>query len=197
MKKFIMTLVAAVAMTVSANAQVYLGGSLGIGGSKVNGGDNVTTYQVLPEIGYKFDKDWAIGTVVGFGKATPGELVTNSTLDTENSSRNYVTVQPYVRYTFVHSKYVNVFVDGGFGYTHLNHAGTGVSDQPQVSYNAWTVGLRPGIEVNLNKKVSFVAHIGFAGYNTIKGDYDGAKSSDAWGVKLDGNNVTFGVYYNF
>ena len=50
--------------------------------------------------------------------------------------------------------------------------------------------------LNLNKKVSFIAHVGFAGWKSVK--YDGAsKDSHAWGVDLDGNNVTFGVNYNF
>jgi hypothetical protein len=56
--------------------------------------------------------------------------------------------------------------------------------------------LKPGIAVNLNKKVSFVAHVGFAGWKSEK--YDGAsKDSHVWGVNLNGNNINFGVYYNF
>ena len=73
----------------------------------------------------------------------------------------------------------------------MNHAHVG-----GASADAWSVGLKPGISVNLNKKVSFVAHVGFAGWKSVK--YDGeSKDSHAWGVDLDGNNVTFGVYYNF
>ena len=184
MKKFMMTL-AAVFVAVVASAQVYVGGSLGIASSKIGDGDNVTTYKVLPEVGYSFNKDWAVGTVIGWGKGTPVNI--------EDESRNYFTVQPYARYTFVHSKYVNVFVDGGFGYTHYNHAHRIAS----ASVNSWEVGLKPGIAVNLNEKLSFVAHVGFAGWKSSKADFDGAKSSDAWGVDVDGNNVTFGVYYNF
>ena len=67
MKKILMTMVAAV-IAVSASAQVYVGGTLGIGVSKVKGGDEVTTYRVLPEVGYSFNDDWAIGTVLGWGK---------------------------------------------------------------------------------------------------------------------------------
>ena len=58
-------------VAVAANAQVYVGGSVGIASSKQNGGKNVTTYQVLPEIGYNINKDVAIGTVVGWGKGNP------------------------------------------------------------------------------------------------------------------------------
>src|SRR3712207_4356774 len=105
MKKFFMTLVAAVMIAASADAQVYLGGSFGVGSTKIGDGDNVTTYQVLPEVGYNINNDWAVGTVLGFGKGKPTEI--------QGESSNYFKVEPYVRYTFVHSKYVNVFSDLG------------------------------------------------------------------------------------
>lgn len=182
MKKILMTLAVAF-VAVAANAQVYVGGSVGIASSKQNGGKNVTTYQVLPEIGYNINKDVALGTVVGWGKGNPVNI--------QNESRNYFTIQPYARFNVVRTKYVDAFIDGGFGYTHYNHA---YAATPSI--NEWSVGLKPGIAVNLNKKVSLVAHVGFAGWKSAK--YDGAsKDSHVWGVSLDGNNVNFGVYYNF
>ena len=188
MKKILMTLAVAF-VAVAANAQVYVGGNVGIASSKNGDADAVTTYKVLPEIGYNLDQNWAIGTTVGFGKGTPVNI--EKKLE-DGMLQNYFTVEPYVRYTFVRSKYINAFVDGGFGYAHFNHA-----HGAAASVNAWSVGVKPGISVNLSPKVSFVAHVGFAGWKSAKADVDGAKSSDAWGVDLDGNNVTFGVYYNF
>ena len=96
MKKVLMTLAVAF-VAVAANAQVYVGGNVGIASSKIGNGDNVTTYKVLPEVGYNINKDWAVGTTLGWGKGTPVNI--------EGESRNYFTVQPYARYTFVHSKY--------------------------------------------------------------------------------------------
>ena len=184
MKKVLMTLAVAF-VAVAANAQVYVGGNVGIASSKSGNGDNVTTYKVLPEVGYNINKDWAVGTTLGWGKGTPVNI--------EGESRNYFTVQPYARYTFVHSKYVNVFVDGGFGYTHYNHAHH-VLGTPSV--NEWSVGLKPGVAVNLNQKLSFVAHVGFAGWKSVK-QKGSSVDAHTWGASLDGNNITFGVYYNF
>lgn len=170
-------------VAIAASAQVYVGGSVGIASSKERGGDNVTTYQVLPEIGYNINKDVAIGTIVGWGKGNPVNI--------EGETRNYFTVAPYARFNVVRTKYVDAFIDGGFGYTHYNHA-----HAVTTSVDEWSVGLKPGIAVNLNKKVSFVAHVGFAGWKSEK--YDGAsKDSHVWGVNLNGNNINFGVYYNF
>ena len=171
-----MTLVAAV-IAVSASAQVYIGGNAGIASTKIGDQDSKTTYKVLPEIGYKINQDWAIGTVIGWGKGDPVTI--------EDADKCVGTFE-VVRYTAVRTKMVDFFIDGGFSYKHYNDLA-----------NEWTVGLKPGVALNLNKTVSIVAHAGFVGYKTIKGTHDGAKSSNAWGVDLDGNNLSLGVLLNF
>lgn len=186
MKKIFMTLAAAV-VAVSASAQVYLGGNFGVSSQKVNDNDSKTAYAVLPEIGYNLNNDWAIGTTVGFGKGNPMSIIESNSV----GLRNYFTVQPYARYTFVHSKYVNVFADLGFGYTHYNHA-----DAATTSINAWQVGLKPGVEVNLNERLSFVAHVGMLGWQQAKYKDSDSKVQE-WGADFNGNNLTFGLYYNF
>ncbi len=179
MKKLFMTLAAAV-IAVSASAQVYLGGNVGIASTKIAGQDSKTTYKVLPEIGYKFNQDWAIGTVIGWGKGTP------VTIEDADQAVGTFEVAPYVRYTALHTKVVDLFIDGGASYKHYN--GTG---------NEWSVGLKPGVAFNVNKNVSIVAHAGFVGYKSYKPSYDNAKSSNAWGIDLDGNNLSLGLYWNF
>lgn len=177
MKKIFMTL-AAVVMAVSASAQVYVGGNVGIANTKIGDGDNKTTYKFVPEIGYQFDNDWAAGVAFGWSKGTP------VTIEDADAQTKTFEVNPYVRYTFVHAKAINVFMDGGVDYKHYN----GVGDQ-------YAIGLKPGVSVNVNK-FSFVAHVGFLGYKNFDPKGDG-KSSNAWGLDLDGNNISFGVYYNF
>ena len=120
-----------------------------------------------------------IGTVVGWGKGNPVNI------ESENSVNNYFKLEPYVRYTFARSKYVNGFIDGGFAYQHYR-GGT----------NAWSVGLKPGVAVNVSPKVSLVAHVGFAGWKSVK-QKGSSVDAHTWGASLDGNNITFGVYYNF
>ncbi len=185
MKKILLSFAVA-CVSLAASAQGYVGGSVGIASSKTDGADAVTTYQFLPEIGVNLDQNWSIGTVVGWGKGNPVQY--------EGESRNYFKLAPYARYTFVRSKYVNAFVDGGFGYTHYNHAHQGPH---AASINEWEAGLRPGLAVNLSPKVSFVTHIGFVGWKSVKADVSGAKANNVWGASLNGNDITFGVYYNF
>ncbi len=176
MKKILLSFAVA-CVSLAASAQGYVGGSFGIASSKILNNDDVTTYQFLPEVGVNLNENWAIGTVVGWGKDTP--------VNAESDAVNYFKLEPYARYTFVRSKYVNAFIDGGFGYQHY-----------RGGVNAWSVGLKPGLAVNLSPKVSFVTHVGFAGWKSVKAKGDD-KDSHVFGANLDGNNITFGVYYNF
>ena len=178
MKKIVMTFVAAV-MAVSASAQVYVGGNVGIASVDPAGGESETVFTVLPEVGYSFNSDWAAGVVFGWSKGSLQE----PELSFDTSLTRTFSVNPYVRYTALKGKHVNLFVDGSFGYCHYN----GIGD-------AWSIGLKPGVAVNLDK-FSFVAHVGFVGYENFKPKYSDASS--VWGVDFDSNNVSLGVYYNF
>lgn len=182
MKRIYMTLVVAL-FALCANAQFYAGGNIGIASIDNGGDDDETVYSLLPEIGYKLNNDWAIGVEFGWSKGSlqmyNGEIGTSTNLTTHTFEIN-----PYARYTFLHSKLVNVFCDGGFGYKHYN----GSADQ-------WSVGLKPGIELKLDK-FSLVAHVGFIGYEQLKYKNHGPKTT-AWGIDFDSNNISLGVYYNF
>ena len=65
MKKVMMTLVAAM-ITVAASAQVYVGGSLGIGSVKLGANDAKTSFKIVPEIGYNIKDACAVGWAVGY-----------------------------------------------------------------------------------------------------------------------------------
>ena len=90
------------------------GGSVGIASSKIGGGEQRNNLSSSSRNWYNINKDVALGTVVGWGKGNPVNI--------EGESRNYFTIQPYARFNVVRTKYVDAFIDGGFGYTHYNHA---------------------------------------------------------------------------
>ncbi|MBO4314622.1 MAG: porin family protein [Prevotella sp.] len=182
MKKVMMTLIAAV-MTMAASAQVYVGGSVGIASVKNGNADAETTYKFVPEIGYSFSDELALGVALGYQKGAC-DLI-NGGIGTDVDTELF-SVNPYLRYTFLNTKYVNAFVDGGLGYGSAKDLGT-----------LFQVGLKPGVAINFNDKFSFVAHFGFIGYNSFNPKADGIDTSNAVGVDLDGNNITFGLYYNF
>ncbi len=61
MKKIVLAL-ALVGGTLASNAQVYLGGKLGLWGTK----DVKTEVTLAPEIGYKLSNNTAIGTSISY-----------------------------------------------------------------------------------------------------------------------------------
>ena len=77
MKKIFMTLVAAV-MAISMNAQVYVGGGVGVASESGDGIEDVTTYKFVPEVGYVFNQDWAAGVAFGWEGSNEGGAKTFS-----------------------------------------------------------------------------------------------------------------------
>ena len=173
MKKIFMTLAAAV-MAVTMNAQVYVGGGVGVANTD-NGTNDYTTFKFVPEVGYVFNEDWAAGIAFGWQGANKG------------NAKEW-TINPYVRYTLFNGKIVDAFLDGSIGYGHLYNAGY---DTDELS-----IGIKPGVAVKLNNRLSLVTHIGFVGYAHEKDNNTDTKV-DNWGLSLDGNNIVFGLYYNF
>lgn len=183
MKKIMMTMAAAM-VAVAMNAQVYVGGSLGFA-SYDNGNKTQTAFKFLPEIGYNFDENMAVGITLGY---TQGSTDAAWLLNDPSEDVKTFSVAPYLRYTFAKTGKVSFFADGRFEYAHIDNDG--------AKANAFGVGIVPGISVALTDNLSFVSHIGFLGYQQAKADVDGAKAVSTFGLDID-NGLSFGLYYNF
>jgi len=175
MKKIMMTL-AAVCVAATMNAQLYIGGGVGYSNTKY-GDSKQNTFELLPEIGYNLSEDWAVGAQVGYSYSKNDGVKTNG-----------FQFSPYLRRNLVKWEKVNLFCDLGLGYAYQK---TG-----DVKVNAFSVGLYPGVSVNLNDKISFVTKIGALAYTTAK--QKGASDSvNNFAIGLDGADLSFGIYYNF
>lgn len=177
MKKILLTLAVAVS-SIAASAQVYVGGEVGFWRDY---DQNKTTFNLQPEVGYTLDEDWALGIALGYGYTY-----------NDGAKTNAFTVAPYARYTFAKLGPVNLFLDGGFGFATYKVKGADDSN------TGWEIGIKPGVSVNLTDKLSFVAHCGFLGYRDSDDDHPYKYfGNDGLGFDLSGNNLTFGLYYNF
>lgn len=180
MKK-LFSLIAVAFVAMSVNAQVYVGGSLGIDAwsSQKNAGDrSETTFIILPEVGYNLNDEWAVGTVIGY--------VSDKWNHINGISESAFTFNPYARYTYLKAGKVSLFVDGGVDFTTASKA----------DWNELAIGLKPGLAVSLSDNISFVSHLGFIGYDVLNPDGDDNNISK-FGLDLSGNNLTFGLYFNF
>ena len=127
MKRILLTLLLG-AIALTANAQVYLGGSISFLGAKEN-----SAFAFSPEIGYQFHGDMAIGTTMSVGLS---------------GGITQLSISPYFRYYFLNLGPARMFADAMFEFDYLKY-----QDQ---SGTTWGVGLCPGIAFPLSDHFSIV-----------------------------------------
>ena len=184
MKKIILTALVAVA-SLSANAQVWLGGSLGFNYTKqsIKGGSDasMTTFTISPEVGYSLSDKWDIALQIG------DEYQSVKVGNGKAESMNAFVVAPYARYTFYKTGKVGFFVDGGFSIKTGDFSEEGIDFEDETM---WGIGIRPGVKFAASDKVTFVASFGGLGYRSA-GDFS------QLGFNVNGNALQFGCYYSF
>lgn len=173
-----MMIAALMVMTVAASAQVYVGGTLGLATSNTKVGDadgvNTTAFAITPEIGYNLSNDFAIGLGLGF--------MTSKVED--NDAINAFSLSPYVRYTFAElSDNVKLFADAAFEYDFYN------KDYSDV----WSIGVLPGILVNLSSNVQLVGRIKLFSYSSTTDD----PKTKVTSFGFNPTDMQLGIQYNF
>jgi len=172
MKKVLLLFVCVFVMA-SAEAQVYIGGGVSAWIEDRNGTET-TTLEFLPEIGFFVGKRWAIGGVLGYSQ----KLVDGTkTFDSYEFA-------PYARFTFYSNELVRLFIDGTFS---VYSSETGSSNRVET----YSLGLKPGLALDLSEKISLFAKFGFFGFRQYDDNHTGL------GFNLNGNNLSLGMYYTF
>lgn len=169
--------VAVLLATLSVKAQdIYLGGSVNVWR---NSSANSTAFKIAPEIGYNFNESWAIGAELAYAHDYVAKISTNA-----------FSFAPYIRWSFYENDAVRLFLDGT--------ASIGISKAKDAdSFKQGQIGLRPGIAVKLNDNFAFIAKCGFLGYQRNIDEVDGRITRDAFGLKLNSENLSLGFHYNF
>lgn len=202
MKKIILAAIVAVS-AMTANAQTWVGGSLGFNSTTntVKVGDastdeTSTNFEIAPEIGYNLDENWAIAVKVAYSHSA------EKALDFDGykmkGRANSFSINPYVRYTFLKAGNFSAFVDGGIAVstTHYNGSSDVISNPL-----AFGVGINPGLAYAVSNKVTLVAHVGDLSFvtSTIKtknATPEVKHTTNAFNLGLT-NAISFGAYYNF
>ena len=135
MKKFILTLVVACAMAVSANAQFYGSGSVGFDLSSSNGVSS-SAWHIAPGFGYSFSEKSSVGLYLELGGA--------------GGSFEW-SFNPYYRYRFASVKNISFFADAAFEIGQVE------------KITEWGIGIAPGISYALSDRMSIVAHVAYLG----------------------------------
>lgn len=152
MKKLFILLVLATVTTV-IRAQVYLGGTIGVAvehASYDGESSTSTAFALTPEVGYSFNKTWAVGTTVGVQYQSISDVDVTT-----------ISVLPYVRATFAHAGAFDFFGEFALGYGHQSSDGYGA--------DGFIAGIRPGFVAHLNDKFALVAKTTLLKYNHFDG----------------------------
>lgn len=192
MKKIIAIIALVAATTLSANAQWYVGGSLGFNSTKVKGLDADNAFSISPEIGYSLENG-AIGVAFSFGNnvaaVCPGSLSDYKSVGMLGGKGFGWSVQPYYRCNFAKIGNFSIFADSG-----LTLAGYKAKDMEKGVF-AWGIGVTPGCAYSITDKWCVVAHACNIGYTSAS--FDGDTLISVFGINVINQVASVGVYYNF
>lgn len=141
MKKVLFAIVAII-VGFGARAEGFIGGTIGLDVTHVSvdhgGSATQTVFGITPEIGYNFNKTWAVGVQMGYGiTSTSGDDV------------SVFKIQPFVRGTFASAGKVDFFGELAAGYARQSAGGHGVS--------GFQMALRPGMAINFTSTFALIA----------------------------------------
>ena len=146
--------------SLTVHAQWWLGGFMSIRTNNTTMNsfetENHIVFKIAPELGYNFNRHWALGITVGYAYLKHVNLtVMNQTLP---GSGNEVTVKPFARYLFKPLGRFRFYVDAGPSYALL----TRHSDS-----NLNTIGVRvnAGLLVDISRRVALSGYLGDIGYD--------------------------------
>ena len=196
--------------------------------SKVSSG---ASFKFLPEIGYRLNKQLTVGGTFGYMRGyaalgafdlsdfkgmanlavgTASDLALNGKKDGTSLfgiNINGLRFAPFVRYTLLHSKWVDLFAEGGFGYNLL--LGKDMDDE-RVTGHLVDLLARPGLAINLGDKFQITTKFGSFGWQfgaitgteTISDDEGVIKTKTTYhanriGFDFDSANILLGLSYKF
>ena len=202
MKKLFITLMVMFGVAAGVSAQevgrVWVGGTFAAyradSKEKVSNDEvknNGFNFKIMPEIGYTLTENVGLGINLGYGQDkidASGDSETGLSVGDKLNFQTF-TVAPFVRYTYLRSNIVGLFVDGTIGYTY------GKDKDSDTKYNSYEAGFRPGVSLNASSRVAFIAKVGFLGYQHTKAGDD--NKYNKYGLDLDLSNVQFGVNVYF
>lgn len=204
MKKILATIAVALC-ALTANAQMWVGGSIGFShtdSDNKNSKSSSTTFNIAPTIGYQLNDKWEVGAELAYSHSASD--ASNSVVSDKG---NTFVIEPFARYNFLKAGIVTFFVDGGVGldlgksksvneYTVTGGMKTIETTTTQTALN---VGFRPGIKFAVSDCVELESHLGFIGYrhSNVKPDSGSGMKTNIFGMDVSGTGLSFGMIFKF
>ncbi len=195
MKKSLLIVLLVVFAGVSANAQLFIGGGIGI---NVNSTDNTSEFgfNLFPEVGYSLNDRFDIGIDVGFGINSQKQEVL--TLITKTTTTNW-SIAPYARYAVFQYKKFSILGKGSlmvFG----NGTKTKTGDATPVrdSSTGFGIEILPMLTYDLTQKFTLYTELNFLtlGLSTSRGVTSFRLGADADNL-VNVGDIRIGFFYKF
>lgn len=186
MKRILSTLLVAVMTVATVNAEMLVGGSLGMSVSTQEEQTNFSM-NVLPSIGYAFSgTGWEIGTGILLG----GTVAESK--DSKVSTFNWA-VNPYARYYFFRRNNWQIGIHGD-----VVLGGVKTIDSDAMPF-AWGINFMPVVTYTVKEHWVLIASCGFLGLGVNGTTYSG-KTNCTFGLNvMNGgfNQIGLGFAYKF
>ena len=192
MKKLLFLTFLSSIITLTASAQIWIGGELYFKSNKASLSDlevsSNNTIGILPEVGYQLSDKWAVALRLGFTHSDDGTAtLANQTL---TGNINQFCIEPFVRYTLFQADKFSFLLDGGIGYRLLNISGYN-------KIHTFGVAVSPALAYSINNHWALTAHLGRIGYDHLWTEIRNDKlKSNSFEFDIF-SGLTFGLNYRF
>ena len=190
-------------VTIAANAQFYVGGSVGVGVRSLK--EDIATamtgtslsLSIFPEFGYRFNNRLDMGLSIGYGL----EQVPSYAVEGEKNKGTNWEVAPYLRYNLVQFGKFSVLGRGSVyvGETKtVNHLYPG-NDPVETKGSYYGFDIRPVVIYMLSDHIDLLADLNFLSLNLYKDkEKDNSKTTRFnFGANAGGAITSIGFRYKF
>lgn len=180
MKKVLFA-IAALATSLTASAQLWVGGDLSFDNQSYwNGDDAQTTWSISPSVGYALDDALEVGLDFTIGGSSFAKT----------SNFNF-KIAPFARYTFLSEGDFSMFIEGKVGYKYDKD-----KDADKADWDFYCT-IQPGVKYALTDNFSMVARLGglYFTHNNPAGPSFGGPQNN-FGLNF-GTGLSFGLVYSF
>ena len=196
MKKVFISFILLVTVVLSSNAQVFVGGGLGVelsGGKSKFGGSSydlpqTLAYSISPRVGFYLNDDFAIGLEAGFLSKTEKETIGN--IDYKDITTG-LGIGAFARYNLLRVDRLSMLLEGSVSFGELKTkekgGSTTIDGDPTTAIG---VGVLPVLAYSLTDRVSLEASCDFLrfGFQSLT-----QKDADNSSNKVTVNSLGFGV----
>jgi outer membrane protein len=168
-----------------ANGDVFISGAVSIS-STSHGDEKENMFEIEPKVGFFVSDNIAVGGKIGYMSEKNEDAGGNTTLDDSTLS-----IGVFGRYYTTPASDFSFFAQLGFDYMTTDHG------DADYKTNGFDIALSPGISYFVSDNWALEAQFGRLGYTTTKDDFDGAESTDTFGLGVDLRSVSIGLIYKF